>query len=161
MEHASRSRELLPFAAPLLQAPEILAAPETTVLAGDLIAQYFTGFSAEEKQKIEEAIWAIPGLPLAKTYRAPDDQRNRLLGCVPENELSERSRSVIRNAKVSGALVRNEPFFKVGSVSQIPFTPEDWLRDHGTDTDAAPNRGTHPEDRGCPRTDACGEQLGS
>jgi hypothetical protein len=140
MEHASRSRELLPFAVPLLQAPEILAAPETTVLAGDLIAQYFTGFSAEEKQKIEEAIWAIPGLPLTKTYRAPDDQRNRLLGCIPENELSERSRSVIRNAKASGALVRNEPFFKVGSVSQIPFTPEDWLRDHGTDTDAAPNR---------------------
>jgi hypothetical protein len=90
MEHASRSPELLPFAVPLLQAPEILAAPETTVLAGDLIARYFTGFSAEEKQKIEEAIWAIPDLPLAKTYRAPDDQRNRLLGCVPEDELSER-----------------------------------------------------------------------
>jgi hypothetical protein len=47
---------------------------------------------------------------------------------------------VIRNARDSGALARNEPFFKVGSVSQIPFTPEDWLRDHGTDTDAAPNR---------------------
>ena len=47
---------------------------------------------------------------------------------------------MIRSAKASGALVRNEPFFKVGSVSQIPFTPEDWLRDHGTDTDAAPNR---------------------
>lgn len=140
MEHASRSPELLPFVLPLLQAPEILAAPETTVLAGDLIAQYFASFSAEEKQKIEEAIWAIPGIPLAKTYRAPEDQRNRLLGCLPEDQLSERSKSAIRNAKDSGALAQNEPFFKVGSVSQIPFTPEDWLRSHGADTDAAPNR---------------------
>jgi len=140
MEHASRSPELLPFAVPLLQAPEILAAPETTVLAGDLISRHFTGFNAEEKRTIEEAIWAIPGLSLAKTYRAPDDQRNRLLGCIPENELSERSKDVLRMARDSGALVRNEPFFKVGSVSAVPFTPEDWLRDHGTDTDAAPNR---------------------
>jgi hypothetical protein len=140
MEHVSRSPELLPFAVPLLQAPEILAAPETTVLAGDLIARYFTGFSAEEKQKIEDAIWAIPGLSLVKTYRAPDDQRNRLLGCIPADELSERAKSAIQTAKDSGALLRNEPFFKVGSVSQVPFTPEDWLRNQGADTNAAPNR---------------------
>jgi hypothetical protein len=140
MEHASRSPELLPFAVPLLQAPEILAAPETTVLAGDLIARYFKGLSAEEKLAIEEAIWAISYIPLAKTYRAPDDQRNRLLGCIPEDELSERSRTVIQTAKDSGVLIRNQPFFKVGAVSQVPFTPEDWLREHGTDTDAAPNR---------------------
>ena len=54
--------------------------------------------------------------------------------------IRDSSKDVLRMARDSGALVRNEPFFKVGSVSAVPFTPEDWLRDHGTDTDAAPNR---------------------
>jgi len=140
IEHASRSPELLPFVVPLMQSSEILAAPETTVAAGNLLASHFKDFAPAEKQNIEAAIWAIPDLQLAEVYRAPIQQRDRLLSCIPEEELSPRSKVAIEAAKSAATLMKNEPYFKVGGVSQVPFTPEDWLREQGVNLDTDPNR---------------------
>jgi AAA domain len=140
IELATHTPELLPFGAALLEAPEILAAPETTVVAGDLIAGQFKALTQNQKQQIETAIWAIPELPLARTYRSPIDQRDRLLACIPEEELSARSREVVQARKIGGTALENRPFFKIGSVSSHPFTQEDWLRDQGVNVDAEPSR---------------------
>jgi hypothetical protein len=139
MERASSSPELLPFVVPLLQAPQILAAPETTVVAGDLINRHFQDFTSDQKQRIEAAIWAISDLPLARMYRAPSEQRDRLLGCIPERELSGRSKNVIETAKSTGVLTENRPFFKVG-FSQVEITDDELLRQHGADTNTEANR---------------------
>jgi len=140
IEHASRSPELLPFALPLMQSPEILAAPETTVLAGELLARHFKDFASAEKQKIEAAIWAIPDLPLAKVYREPVHQRDRLLGCIPEEELATRSKAALDAAKSAATLMKNEPYFKLGQVSHAQFTAEDWFRQQGVDPETDANR---------------------
>jgi hypothetical protein len=140
MEHASVSPELLPFAVPLLQASEILAAPETRVVAGNLLSQHFMDLTVEDRPRIEAAIWAIPDLPLAKTYHAPEDQRDRLLACIPEEELSDRSISAVRAAKSQRKPISNKPFFKIGPTSIGHFTDEDWLRQRGADTRTEPAR---------------------
>lgn len=132
--------ELMPFVMPLLRCPEILAAPETTVIAGELIAANFKCFQANDKAKIEEAIWKIPSLRLAKIYRVPADQRDRLLTCIPEDERSARSKTAVEAAKAAAREIRNEPFFKLGSVTQRQITDEDLLREHGADTESEPNR---------------------
>jgi hypothetical protein len=138
--HTSRSPELLPFVVPLVQSPEILAAPETTVLAGDLLTRCFKDLSHEDKQKIETAIWAIPDLQLAKVYREPVRQRDRLLACIPQEELSPRSKAALEAATSAATLMKNEPYFKLGSVSQVQFTEDDWLRQQGADPDTDSNR---------------------
>ena len=109
IEHASRGPELLPFALPLLQSPEILIAPETTVEAGNLLARYFKDFTIEQKQQIEAAIWAVPDLRLAQLYREPTHQRDRLLACIPEEELSTRAKAALDAAKSAATLMKNEP----------------------------------------------------
>jgi hypothetical protein len=140
IEHASLSPELLPFAVPLMQASEILAAPETTVVAGNLLSQHFMDLTVEDRRKIEAAIWAIPDLALARAYRAPEDQRDRLLACVPEEQLSDRSISAVRAAKSQRKPISNEPFFKIGPTSIGHLTDEDWLRQRGVDTSTEPAR---------------------
>ena len=140
IEHASRCPELLPFVVPLMESPEILAAPETTVAAGNLLTHHFKDFAPDEKQKIEAAIWEIPDLRLTEVYRAPVQQRDRLLSCIPEEELSPRSKVALETAKSTATLMKNEPYFRVGSPSQVPFTPEDWLREQGVNLDTDPNR---------------------
>jgi hypothetical protein len=140
LQHASYRAELLPFTMPLLQSPEVLAAPETTVVAGNLLAANFELFNPDDRLKIEDSIWKIPDLPLAKIYRAPADQRDRLLACIPEQELSARSKSAVQAAKAAAKEIRNEPFFKMGSVTQRQITDEDLLREHGADTESEPNR---------------------
>src|SRR5439155_7730627 len=99
MERALHATELVPFVLPLLEAPQILAAPETTILAGDLIHQYFKSFTPEQKLKIENAVWAMPDLKMARVYRVPEQQRNMLLSCIPEGERGERTSSAITKAE--------------------------------------------------------------
>jgi KaiC/GvpD/RAD55 family RecA-like ATPase len=140
LERANHTEELLPFAVALLQTPEILAAPETSVVAGDLISAHFAKFTNGEREQIEAAIWEVPSLRLSKLYHSPDDQRNRLLSCIPEEYRNEQSNAVVSAAKSSGELHANRPFFKIGPVSTHSYTQEDWLRDHGTDTETGPNR---------------------
>jgi hypothetical protein len=140
LRQAAFRPELMPFAMPLLRCPEILAAPETTVIAGELIAANFKSFQANDKAKIEEAIWKIPSLRLAKIYRVPADQRDRLLTCIPEDERSARSKTAAEAAQAAAREIRNEPFFKLGSVTQRQITDEDLLREHGADTESEPNR---------------------
>ena len=78
---------------------------ETTVVAGTLIKRHFRSFNATERQNIESAIWAIPALPLAKTYTEPEAQRDRLLGCIPEDELSDHSKGAVHKARSTGTLI--------------------------------------------------------
>lgn len=75
-----------------------------------------------------------------KVYREPARQRDRLLACIPEDDLSLRSKVALEKARASATLMANEPYFKIGGVSQAQFTPDDWLGHQGIDTDTGPNR---------------------
>lgn len=134
------SPELLPFAMPLLESSEILIAPETTVVAGELMTHSFNSLEPNAKRRVEEAIWTTPNTAIAKIYRDPDGERDRLLACIPEPDLSERSKTAIQIAKSKDALRANRPHFTLGPFTARQLTTEDWLRQEGVDTNAEANR---------------------
>jgi hypothetical protein len=140
IEHAAHSSSLLPFAVSLLQTPEILIAPETTVAAGELIEKQFRNFTAVDKDKVEAAIWSSPNTKLAKLYRDATMQRNRLLACIPEDERSLRTRVAIDEATQARTLLPNQPFMKIGPVHTQQIDSEYWLRREGVNVDEEPNR---------------------
>jgi hypothetical protein len=140
LEHSKHHPELLPFTLPLLQSAEILAAPETTVAAGDVIQKHFLHFTGVDRSRIEAAIWAVAKSKLAKRYRDPFSQRNRLLACIPDEGLSDASKEALEAARVAGKVSPNEPFFKVGPATWDSFTDEDWLRSQGTNPNSEPNQ---------------------
>jgi hypothetical protein len=140
MERTSQSPELLPFVLPLLQSPQILIAPETTVVAGTLIARLFDSLDDNTKQNIEEAIWSTPNTEIAKIYRDPKGERDRLLACIPEHDLSQRAKTAIQSAKSKNNLRDNRPHFTVGPVTTRPIAAEDWLKHKGVDTETKANR---------------------
>jgi hypothetical protein len=139
IELASQNPELIPFTKPLLESPTILCVPETTVAAGALLSLRFGEFTADEKQKIEEAIWSIPSVKAAKIYRNPGEQRDRLLGCLPVEELSQRSREAVEAAKSTRSLAPNKPLFEMKS-GYRQLTHEDFLHEYGIDTNLPANR---------------------
>jgi KaiC/GvpD/RAD55 family RecA-like ATPase len=140
LERAKHSTELLPYVLPLVESPEILAAPETTVQAGDLIREHFGVFTAEQRSRIENRIWAIPDRKIAKLYRSPVQQRNRLLNCIPEQYRSPRVTSALAEAHNEGARLENQPFFQMGTFAGGAYTDREWLRDQGADVTTHTNR---------------------
>jgi KaiC/GvpD/RAD55 family RecA-like ATPase len=140
MERSSHTPDMLPFVLPLLLSPQILMAPETSVVAGTLIARLFDSFDDTTKRNIEEAIWSTPNTEIAKIYRDPNGERDRLLACIPEQDLSQRAKAAIQSAKLKNNLRDNRPHFTVGSVATRPMGVEDWLRQRGVDTDTHANR---------------------
>jgi KaiC/GvpD/RAD55 family RecA-like ATPase len=140
IERSTHDPELLPFVLPLLQSPQILIAPETTVAAGTLIARAFDSLNDNAKRGVEEAIWSTPNTEISKIYRDRNGERDRLLACIPEHDRSQRSKTAIQSAKLRNNLRDNRPHFTVGPVTTRPVSAEDWLRHKGVDTDTKANR---------------------
>jgi KaiC/GvpD/RAD55 family RecA-like ATPase len=140
LEQSSDNPELQPFVLPLLESPEILIAPETTVVAGTLVTRLFDSFGDSTKRKIEDAIWSTPNTTIAKIYRDRHGERDRILACIPEHGRSQRAQTAIHAATSKQALRDNRPHFTVGPMDIGLTSTEDWLRHQGIDTNTEPNR---------------------
>ena len=140
LERVLIKSELLPVAVPLLESPEILIAPETTVNPGRLISNSFSKLPETIKQKIESAIWVTTEIKMSALYRDPISERNRLLACIPVADLSERSMTAIAAARSGNKLRENEPSFTIGPFTSGRSTADDWLRRQGVDTESVTNR---------------------
>jgi hypothetical protein len=83
------SPSIYPVVRELLTVPELLSAPETTVVAGQaLSAAYSAGLvSSEDAKRIEAAIQKIPESVAILRYEKPESIRNRLLMCIPGDQL--------------------------------------------------------------------------
>lgn len=140
LQYATRHAELVPFALPLLQIPEILIAPETTVVAGDLITQSYATLTPADREAIEKAIWKISKTSIAKLYRDPTKERDRLLACIPDEERSEPSRQAVEKARSEQSLRANRPLVEIGPASFRPLADDYWLKQQGIDPNTQPNR---------------------
>jgi len=142
LEVAAHDTTILSSVAALLQIPEVLGAPEITVAAGNAISAVFGQklYAASERQAIEQAILQIPTSGISHVYKEPVSVRNRLLGCIPVGDLGPEARTIIESLTSTTGVPANEPFFRIGSVSAVPFSDEDWLRDQGVKPERKENQ---------------------
>jgi hypothetical protein len=120
----------------LLTVPEFISAPETTIATGNFLkAAYRHGLvNNSEAAAIEAAVWRIPEAPIIQRYEKPESIRNRLLMCIPPEQIRSADLKALSRAIVEADEMReNEPYHQV-SVTTGPFSTEDWLREQGTDT---------------------------
>jgi len=138
---ASHSDAILAANYQLLVVPEILGSPETVFSSGKAIERAFTNqmYSSEENSAIENAILNLPDT-LKHIYKDARSVRDRLLECIPEPMLSERSRSIVAALKKSTGIPENIPTIQFGPATYGREGENDWLRSQGVDVERADNR---------------------
>ncbi len=97
-----------PQLAELLTVPELISAPETTIAAGEVIKAAYAQrlVSQSEAQAIELALSQVPQSTLIFRYEKPESIRNRLLMCIPEDQIiSDELRGLARKLKEEGRCV--------------------------------------------------------
>lgn len=129
-------RPLYPHVKVFLTIPELIAAPETTIAAGNLLkAAYSEELVTEaDSVRIENAILWIPQSQVIVRYEKPESIRARLLMCIPQEQIrTAEARDVAEVVRASEHVRENKPYNTV-SVTNTQFTTEDWLREQGVDT---------------------------
>jgi hypothetical protein len=135
------SPSLYPVIRELLTVPEILSAPETTVVAGQALSTAYSAglVGAEDAKKIEEAILKIPDSVAILRYEKPESIRNRLVMCIPFDQLkSEALRKLSAELAETKQVRANEPYHRM-SFEQRSFGTGDWLREQGVDPSSQDN----------------------
>jgi hypothetical protein len=119
----------------LLAAPKLISAPETTIAAGNLLTSFYGKGAVRQKDgaAIEAAIAAIPATDIIVRYEKPESIRNRLLMCIPREQLQSNDLRTLANNLAAEEVRKNEPYVRF-SGGAMPFSTEDWLRDEGVDT---------------------------
>jgi len=120
----------------LLIAPTFISAPETTIAAGNVIAAAYKQKLVAEHEAIaiEQAISQIPSLQVIVRYEKPESIRNRLLMCIPQDQIrSEELKELAHKLIEAEDVQRNEPYHRF-STSVRSFSTEDWMREEGVDT---------------------------
>lgn len=133
-------REMYRAVVPLLTISPFIAAPEVTVAVGNVLAAaYQTDLVTDaDAVAIEAAIADVPQTQLILRYEKPESIRNRLLRCIPAEQLRSIELKALSAALEGESLRKNEPFFR-SSFSSGTFSPEDWLREQGVDTSTPEN----------------------
>lgn len=125
----------------LLAIPELISAPETTIAAGNLIAKAYQLQLVEETEAIaiEGAISRIPTAHVILRYEKPESIRNRLLLCIPRDEIrSDKLKELARELSEADEIRKNEPYVRFSSFARS-FAMEDWLREEGVEVSRPEN----------------------
>jgi hypothetical protein len=125
----------------LLMIPELISAPETTIAAGNLIATAYKLQLVQEPDAIaiEGAISRIPTAQVILRYEKAESIRNRLLLCIPQDQIrSGELKELSRELHKAEGVRKNEPYVKF-SASARSFAMEDWLREEGVDVSQPEN----------------------
>jgi hypothetical protein len=133
-------REMYRAVVPLLTVPSFIAAPEVTVAVGNVLAAAYQAdlVADADAVAIEAAITDVPKAQLILRYEKPESIRNRLLRCIPTEQLRSEELKALSAALEGESVRKNEPFFR-SSFSSGTFSPEDWLREQGVDTSTSEN----------------------
>lgn len=125
-----------PLLKPFLLVPELISAPETTIPAGQILkAAYAENLvSTSDRAALEKAILTIPNSRVIVRYEKPESIRNRLLMCIPRQQIHSEEAAVLADELLKEETVReNRPYHSM-TFSQKPFGTDDWLREQGVDT---------------------------
>ena len=118
----------------------ILMCRETIRDVGAMNAALFIGLSEADRERIERAILSIPDETPPEHRNWAEQTRDRLLGCLPENELvTSESRALLSALRAADAIPRNddEVPFPAGSGR---FEEADYLAYEGVSVEDAPNK---------------------
>jgi hypothetical protein len=128
-------REMYRAVVPLLTVSRFIAAPEVTVAVGNVLAASYQADLVVDADAaaIEAAIADVPKAQLILRYEKPESIRNRLLRCIPAEQLRSTELKALSAALEGESVRKNEPFFR-SSFSSGTYSPEDWLREQGVDT---------------------------
>jgi hypothetical protein len=127
---------LFPHLVGILTVPEFISAPETTISVGEVLkAAYGKKLVADSNAAaIEQAILGIPSAPLVVRYEKPESIRNRLLMCIPFDEIQSSEAKTVATRLIEANDAReNKPYHSFSGGAR-PFGTEDWLRESGVDT---------------------------
>jgi hypothetical protein len=130
-----------PQLAELLTVPELISAPETTIAAGEVIKAAYAQrlVTQSEGQAIELALSEVPQRTLIPRYEKPESIRNRLLTCIPEDQIiSDELRELARKLKEERQVRDNAPYHRMSTFTR-QLSTEDWMREQGADTSTAEN----------------------
>jgi hypothetical protein len=124
----------------LCVAEPIFSGSETVYQIGEFLKVAIHRYPKEKRLKIESLILNIPqNAHDDKVKNALEERRNRLLNCLPFNEItSEAAKELFLNLKSENKLRNNEPLVKFSSYSK-PFTTDDWLREKGVNLENEEN----------------------
>jgi hypothetical protein len=128
---------MLPFA---LSIP-ILTGYDTTTPAGEFFKAVFPKLSEEQRKQTEEAILGIPGMVQPDHRGEGEHIRNRLLGCLGDNELvTEEAKRILEQLRANNAVPLNEPPARFQGFYSSPYGEEEYLRDQGVAVEKEANR---------------------
>lgn len=137
---ASRPETLGKDLLSLAWAIPMLTCYDTTNPAGDFLKAIFPLLDQPVRERIERAILSIPDGVSEERREGREHERNRLLGCLADTELStEEARRLLEQLKADKALPSNEPPVHFHSWSG-PYGEEEYLRDQGVPVEAEANR---------------------
>jgi len=95
--------------------------------------------SQSEAQAIELALSEVPQRTLILRYEKPESIRNRLLMCIPEDQIiSDQLRELARKLKEERQVRDNAPYHRTSTFTR-QLSTEDWMREQGADTSAGEN----------------------
>lgn len=126
---------------PLAWAMPILTCIDTTIAVGEFIKAIFPTLNDEERKQIEQAILGIPEAVSADHREGAEQMRNRLLGCLSDqNIVTEEARLLLMQLRNNNVVPPNESPIHFGGVTSAPYSEKEFLRDEGVPVDAEPNR---------------------
>ena len=96
--------------------------------------------SATWRSEVQIAILKVPICPVAGLYKNPNLIRNRLLGCVRDEFLIPEAREILDELRATSGVPANEPFFKIGAVSQVEVPDDHWLKQQGASPESPQNQ---------------------
>lgn len=133
----ARIRVWYPLLRNFLTIPELISAPETTIGVGQVLKVAYAEclVSPSEGLALEKAILTIPDSKVIVRYEKPESIRNRLLMCIPRQQIQSKEAATLADELLKAAeSVRENRPYHTSSFSQMPYGTHEWLRDQGVDT---------------------------
>ncbi len=125
---------------PLAWAPPILTGFDTSTAAGEFLRAVFPQVSADDRERIERAILALPDRHPADERDEGEETQDRLLGCLAEDRLvTDQARARVAALRAAGTVPPNEPPVEF-KFTRAAYTEEADLARHGVPVDAEANR---------------------
>ena len=118
----------------------VLVCRDTIGPVGKMVGAVFLDLSARDRKRIERAVLSIPAEAPPEHPQSAERQRDRLLGCLPENGLvTLESRARLSQLRAAGSVPTNEDDIRFEVVSK-KFGELEYLGELGVPVDEAPNK---------------------
>lgn len=119
----------------------VLTCPDTSFQAGNFLSAAFGSFEPGDRERIELAILSLPCYYPPEERKLAEQERNRLLGCLPfEDLITDEAKQLLKELEMAKKIPPNEPPFKIDIGWGGEYGETDYLADEGVPVDEEQNR---------------------